>query len=99
MVWPFGRRSGKAARLKEGRATVVAEGNRPVAATSHDVLSNDALRHRPSRRSSRRKRRSSRSTASMRDVEKGPPAQGEKLPLDAPIEKDYARRRRSSTEE
>ncbi|KAJ4368128.1 hypothetical protein N0V83_006483 [Neocucurbitaria cava] len=53
MPWLFGRRSGKVAKLKEGRPAVV-----------------DALR----KRRSTRRRASSRSTTSMRDVEKNPPA-------------------------
>lgn len=86
-MWPFGRRGGRAAKLKEGRSTAVAERKRPVAASAHDAQTNDALRRTPSRRSSRRKRTSSRSTASMRDVDKG---------LD---DKQPARRRPSSTED
>ncbi|KAF2703682.1 hypothetical protein K504DRAFT_451530 [Pleomassaria siparia CBS 279.74] len=62
-VWPFGRR--KPAKLKEG--TAVADGSerkRPAASNS------DALKKVSSRRNSRRKRMRSRSTTSMRDVDK-----------------------------
>lgn len=73
MPWPFGRKSGRAAKLKEGRAAA-ADRNGPVA--EHIVATQDqgrdALQHRPSQRSGRRRRRSSRSTASLHDVEKNP---------------------------
>ncbi|KAF3044037.1 hypothetical protein E8E12_007501 [Didymella heteroderae] len=67
MPWPFGRRSGRAAKLKEGRST--AADKQTVATQGH---SSDALQYRPSQRSGRRRRRSSRSTASLHDVEKNP---------------------------
>jgi hypothetical protein len=61
MPWLFGRRkSGKPAKLKEGRPAVVTDRTTPVAAQSHPTR----------QRSGRRRRRSSRSTESMRDVEK-----------------------------
>ncbi|KAF2268769.1 hypothetical protein CC78DRAFT_613012 [Lojkania enalia] len=73
-MWPFGRRGAKAAKIKDSdrptAATAVAEGKRPVAGGSRDPASSDALRSKPQRRSSRRKRRTSRSpTASMRDLD------------------------------
>ncbi|KAF2474014.1 uncharacterized protein BDR25DRAFT_323665 [Lindgomyces ingoldianus] len=68
-MWPFSRR---AAKLKTGRSTAVAEGKRPVAAYAHESADNDALRRTPKRRSSRRNRRSAHST-SMRDVDKSSP--------------------------
>jgi hypothetical protein len=71
-MWPFGRRGGKAAKLK-GRSAAVSEANVPVAARAHEFASSDALRDSPTRRRSRRRRRSSRSSASLRDVEKSSP--------------------------
>ncbi|KAF2846870.1 hypothetical protein T440DRAFT_404968 [Plenodomus tracheiphilus IPT5] len=72
MPWLFGRRSGKAAKLKEGRPAAVAEKQRPAAAQHHATAprSPDGLRRAPSQRSPRRRRGSPRSTASMRDAEK-----------------------------
>lgn len=73
MPWPFGRRSGRAAKLKEGRAAA-ADRSGPVAAQSvatHDQ-GRDALHRRPSQRSGRRTRTSSRSTTSLHDAEKNP---------------------------
>nr|GFD59873.1 hypothetical protein [Tanacetum cinerariifolium] len=63
MPWPFGRRSGRAAKLKEGTA------EQPVAAQDQG---RDALHQRPSQRSGRRRRTSSRSTASLHNAEKNP---------------------------
>ncbi|KAH6614120.1 hypothetical protein C7974DRAFT_437431 [Boeremia exigua] len=73
MTWPFGRRSGRAAKLKEGR-TAVADRSRPVAEQTIATQDHgsDALHHRPSQRSGRRRRTSSRSTTSLHDVEKNP---------------------------
>ncbi|KAJ4410852.1 hypothetical protein N0V91_001781 [Didymella pomorum] len=67
MPWPFGRRSGRAAKLKEGRSTAA---DKQTVATQGP--NSDALQYRPSQRSGRRRRRSSRSTASLHDVEKNP---------------------------
>lgn len=67
MPWPFGRRSGRAAKLKEGRSTAA---DKQTVATQGQ--GSDALQYRPSQRSGRRRRRSSRSTASLHDVEKNP---------------------------
>ncbi|KAF2121157.1 hypothetical protein BDV96DRAFT_609354 [Lophiotrema nucula] len=76
-VWPFGRRGGKKKPAKipedDDRPTAVAGGSKPVAAHASTFPSSDALKKTPIRRSSRQKRRSSRSTASMRDAEKGSP--------------------------
>jgi len=71
-MWPFGRRGGKAAKLK-GRSAAVSDGSVPVAARAHEFASSDALRDSPNRRRSRRRRRSSRSSGSLRDVEKSSP--------------------------
>jgi hypothetical protein len=61
MPWLFGRRkSGKPAKLKEGRPAAVTDRNMPVTAQSHPTR----------QRSGRRRRTSSRSTDSMREVEK-----------------------------
>ncbi|KAH6410178.1 hypothetical protein HBI14_152290 [Parastagonospora nodorum] len=61
MPWIFGRRkSGKPAKLKEGRAAVVTDRNMPVAAQSHLTR----------QQSARRRRTASRSAESMRDLEK-----------------------------
>ncbi|CBX93672.1 hypothetical protein IAQ61_003565 [Plenodomus lingam] len=64
MPWLFGRRSGKAAKLKEGRPAAAAQeqATAPARAT-------ESLRRRPSQRSARRRRGSSRSTASMQITE------------------------------
>jgi hypothetical protein len=60
MPWLFGRRkSGKPAKLKEGRSAVVTD-TTPVTAQGYPTR----------QRSGRRRRRSSRSTDSMRDMEK-----------------------------
>lgn len=81
-MWPFGRRGGKATRIKEGGPAAVAERKRPVAgsmpaARAHEFASRDVLRSSPTRRqstrSNRRRRRSSRSSASLRDLEKDSP--------------------------
>ncbi|KAL1605572.1 hypothetical protein SLS59_003374 [Nothophoma quercina] len=78
MPWPFGRKSGRAAKLKEGRSAAVADRSPPVAeqtiATQAQEKSqgNDALQHQPSQRGGRRRRRSSRSTTSLHDAEKNP---------------------------
>lgn len=73
MPWPFGRKSARAAKLKEGRSAP-ADRNRPVAEQSVATQGQprDALQHRHSQRSGRRRRRSSRSTTSLHDVEKNP---------------------------
>ncbi|KAJ4990361.1 hypothetical protein SVAN01_04243 [Stagonosporopsis vannaccii] len=71
MPWPFGRKSGRAAKLKEGRA---AAADRPVAeqtAATHDQ-GRDALHYQATQRSGRRRRTSSRSTTSLHDVDKNP---------------------------
>jgi hypothetical protein len=73
MPWLFGRRSGKAARLKEGPSAAVTDRTRPVPRQPNTIQSADALRRAPSQRSARRRRGSWRSTASMRHVEKNPP--------------------------
>ncbi|KAF1927998.1 uncharacterized protein M421DRAFT_17418, partial [Didymella exigua CBS 183.55] len=74
--WPFGRRSGRAAKLKEGRSAVAARGGpvaeQTVATPGQGSDGNDGLQQRSSQRSGRRRRRSSRSTASLHDVEKNP---------------------------
>ncbi|OAL45235.1 hypothetical protein IQ07DRAFT_520185 [Pyrenochaeta sp. DS3sAY3a] len=75
MPWLFGRRSGKSAKLKEGRPAAVTDRKRPVAEHSTTAQASDALLRGPSQRSRRRRRGSSRSSASMRDVEKSPPDQ------------------------
>ncbi|KAF2655575.1 hypothetical protein K491DRAFT_422640 [Lophiostoma macrostomum CBS 122681] len=93
-LWFFGRRGGKAAKLKEGRLVADAEGKHPGAADhAPDVARSASLRKTNSRRRGRRRRSGSRSTTdSMHNVEKHPPA--------APFEKDSPRpRRRSSTED
>lgn len=62
MPWLFGRRkSGKPAKLKEGRPAAVTDRNMPVTV---------AQSHPTRQRSGRRRRRSSCSTDSMREVEK-----------------------------
>ncbi|KAF2871769.1 hypothetical protein BDV95DRAFT_594829 [Massariosphaeria phaeospora] len=71
-MWPFGRRGAKAAKLKDGRAAV-AEGKGPAAVHGLGVASHDALKSTPTRRSSRRKRRTSRAAASLRDTAKASP--------------------------
>ncbi|OAL03830.1 hypothetical protein IQ06DRAFT_216589 [Phaeosphaeriaceae sp. SRC1lsM3a] len=61
MPWLFGRRkSGKTAKLKEGRPAAVTDSTSPVAAQSHPTR----------QRSGRRRRTSSRSTGSLHAVEK-----------------------------
>ncbi|KAF2690555.1 hypothetical protein K458DRAFT_383660 [Lentithecium fluviatile CBS 122367] len=95
-MWPFGRRGGKAAKLK-GRSAAVADRNKPVAQRAHEFASSDALRVEPTRRSSRRRRRSSRSTASLpRDVEKSSPTLP---PADQAYAKEKEGLRRASTED
>ncbi|KAF3003779.1 hypothetical protein E8E13_010064 [Curvularia kusanoi] len=73
MPWPFGRKSARAAKLKEGRSAA-ADRSRPVAEQTVAIqgLDNDALQRKHSQRSARRRRRSSRSTTSLHDVEKNP---------------------------
>ncbi|KAF2631131.1 hypothetical protein BU25DRAFT_321018, partial [Macroventuria anomochaeta] len=73
MPWPFGRKSGRAAKLKEGRSAVT-DRSGPVAEQTITTQGqgSDALQHRTSQRSGRRRRRSSRSTTSLRNVEKNP---------------------------
>lgn len=96
-MWPFGRRGGKAAKLK-GRSAAVSEGNVPVAARAHEFASSDALRDSPNRRRSRRRRRSSRSSGSLHDVEKSSP---NLPPADQAFlkEKEQALRRHSSDDD
>ncbi|KAG9202923.1 hypothetical protein G6514_003704 [Epicoccum nigrum] len=67
MPWPFGRKSARAAKLKEGRSAA-ADSSRVHAAAVQGPGS-DAL---PRQRSGRRRRTSSRSTTSLHDVEKNP---------------------------
>lgn len=74
MPWLFGRRSGRAAKLKEGRPAAVADTQPAVAAQNHATPPAAALRRGPSQRSGRRRRGSSRSSASMPDAEKLVPA-------------------------
>ncbi|KAI8942395.1 hypothetical protein NX059_000469 [Plenodomus lindquistii] len=80
MPWLFGRRSGKAAKLKEGRPAAVAE-KQPLATSQHHdhatapTRTTHGPRRAPSQRSARRQRGSLRSTASMRRSEKALPAQ------------------------
>ncbi|KAJ4352649.1 hypothetical protein N0V95_004094 [Ascochyta clinopodiicola] len=75
MQWPFGRKSGRAAKLKEGRAAAATDRSRSVAEQTiiAQGASSDALQHGPSQRSARRRRTSSRSTASLHDVDKSNP--------------------------
>ena len=82
-MWPFGRRGGKATRIKEGGpAAAVAERQRPAAGSmpalrAHEFANRDVLRSSPARRQStrsqRRRRKSSRSSASLHDLEKDSP--------------------------
>jgi hypothetical protein len=64
-MWLFGRRR----RKKASGSTAVTDRKRPVAEQTNTTQSNDGPRRGPSQR---QRRRSSRSTASMRDVEKHP---------------------------
>lgn len=75
MPWPFGRKSGRAAKLKEGRSAAATDRSRAIAEqtiATHGQNSH-ALHAGPSQRSARRRRTSSRSTASLHDVEKASP--------------------------
>ncbi|KAF1965265.1 hypothetical protein BU23DRAFT_574987 [Bimuria novae-zelandiae CBS 107.79] len=78
-MWPFGRRGGKATRLKDGGPAVVADRKRPVAssmsaARAQEFASRDVLRSSPTRRqSTRNNRRRRRSSRSMPDLEKDSP--------------------------
>jgi hypothetical protein len=67
MPWPFGRKSARAAKLKEGRSAA-ADSSR-VHAVAVQGPGSDALQRQ---RSGRRRRTSSRSTTSLHDVEKNP---------------------------
>ena len=67
MPWPFGRKSARAAKLKEGRSAA-ADSSR-VHAVAVQGPGSDAL---PRQRSGRRRRTSSRSTTSLHDVDKNP---------------------------
>jgi hypothetical protein len=67
MQWPFGRKSARAAKLKEGRSAA-ADSSR-VHAVAVQGPGSDALQRQ---RSGRRRRTSSRSTTSLHDVEKNP---------------------------
>lgn len=85
-MWPFGRRGGKATRIKEGGpvAAAVAERQRPAAGSmpalrAHEFANRDVLRSSPARRqstrSARRRRKSSRASASsLHDFEKDSPS-------------------------
>ncbi|KAF1846805.1 uncharacterized protein K460DRAFT_283050 [Cucurbitaria berberidis CBS 394.84] len=73
MPWLFARRSGKAAKLKEGRSAAVADRSRHVTDQTSTAKPSDGLLTGPSQRSRRRKRASSRSTASLRQLDKKPP--------------------------
>ncbi|KAF2188214.1 hypothetical protein K469DRAFT_566858 [Zopfia rhizophila CBS 207.26] len=95
-MWPFVRRSGRAAKFEKGQSTGVAEGKQPATAYTHESSSNDTVRGTPSRRSSRRKRRSSRSTVSMRDVDKNSPGL---QPVDTPFAKEPHSLPRGSAED
>jgi len=89
-MWPFGRRGGKATRIKDGGPAAVVERKRPVAGTAaraHEFASRDVLRSSPTRRASRRRRPRSPSGASMRDVEKTLPKM-EPAPLEAAFAKE-----------
>ncbi|KAF1992778.1 hypothetical protein P154DRAFT_452012 [Amniculicola lignicola CBS 123094] len=83
-MWPFGRRATRAAAKAR---SAVSERKPPVAGPDLDAAHHDALRRTASRRSSRRKRRSSRSTLSLRDADKIPAALP---PVDAPFAKETA---------
>lgn len=77
MPWPFGRKSGRAAKLKEGRTAparlLSATAAEQTVATQRQGHDHDALLVGPSQRSGRRRRTSSRSTASLHDIEKQNP--------------------------
>ncbi|KAF9694609.1 hypothetical protein EKO04_007377 [Ascochyta lentis] len=75
MPWPFGRKSGRAAKLKEGRSAAAADSTWPVAeqTIAAQGAGSDALQHRPSQRNGRRRRTSSRSTASLHNVDRSNP--------------------------